>query len=157
MSTVPPNDGLWRIQMRKPLVVQFEITGRDPGRLHSFYRSLFGWQLQDTAGGHSADYKRTSAAESGIPGAIGPTRSGPNAAREQDWDGGSGQLTVYVEVDDIEEAVSQAEALGGTVVSPVFEARGRQLLVAFIADPEGHVIGLSQGLRNAIKQAGYAS
>jgi uncharacterized protein len=143
--------------MNKPLVVQFEITGRDAGRLHSFYRNLFGWHLQDTPGGQSAGYKRTSAEETGIPGAIGPTRSGPNAAREQDWDGGSGQLTVYVEVDDIEEALSQAEKLGGKVVSPVHQVPGRPLKLAFIADPEGHVLGLSQGLQNAVKQAGYAT
>ena|SRR5579884_777376 len=141
--------------MNTPVVVQFEITGRDAARLHSFYRNLFGWQLQDTPGGQSASYKRTSAAETGLPGAIGPTRSGPNAAREQGWDGGSGQLTVYVEVDDIEGTLAQVEKLGGKVVSAVHAVPGRQLKLAFIADPEGHVLGLSQGLHNALKQAGY--
>jgi predicted enzyme related to lactoylglutathione lyase len=143
--------------MGKSLVVQFEITGRDAGRLHSFYRDLFGWQLHDTPGGHSAGYQRTSAEETGIPGAVGPTRSGPNMDRAQDWDGGSGQLTVYIEVEDIEEAVSQAEMLGGKVVSPVHEVSGTPLKVAFIADPEGHVLGVSQGLPIALKQAGYTS
>ena len=141
--------------MNEPVVVQFEITGRDPGRLHSFYRSLFGWQLQDTPGGQTGDYKRTSQEETGVPGAIGPTRSGPNATREPDWDGGAGQLTVYVEVQDIDEAVSQAEKLGGRIVSPVHEVPGKPLKVAFIADPEGHVLGLSQGLQSALKHAGY--
>ena len=142
--------------MNKPFVVQFEITGRDPRRLHSFYRDLFGWHLQDTPGGQTGDYKRTSEEETGVPGAIGPTRSGPNAARESEWDGGPGQLTVYVEVQEIDEAVSQAEKLGGRVISPVHEVPSKQLKVAFIADLDGHVIGLSQGLRNALKQAGYA-
>ena len=76
--------------MNKPCVVRFEITGRDPGRLDSFYRNLFGWQLRETPGGQIRDYKRTSAEETGVPGAIRPTRSGPNAAREQDWDGVEG-------------------------------------------------------------------
>jgi predicted enzyme related to lactoylglutathione lyase len=116
--------------MSKPFVVQFEITGRDPGRLHSFYRNLFGWQLQDTPGGQTRDYKRTSQEETAIPGAIGPTRSGPNVARERDWDGGSGQLTVYVEVPDIEEAVSRAEQLAGKVISPVHEVPGKPLNIA---------------------------
>jgi predicted enzyme related to lactoylglutathione lyase len=143
--------------MNKPVVVQFEITGRDAERLQSFYHNLFGWQLQDTPGGQTGSYKRTSAAETGLPGAIGPTRSGPNAAREPNWEGGPGQLTVYVEVDDIEEAVAQAEKLGGTVVAPVHAVSGRQLKLAFIADPEGHVVGLSQGLQDALKQTGYTS
>jgi predicted enzyme related to lactoylglutathione lyase len=125
--------------MNKPLVVQFEITGRDRRRLHSSYRNLFGWHLQDTPGGQNGDYKRTSEEETGVPGAIGPTRSGPNAALEPEWDGGPGQLTA--EVQEIDEAVLQAEKLGGWVISPVHEVPGKQLKVAFIADPDGHVIG----------------
>jgi predicted enzyme related to lactoylglutathione lyase len=62
--------------MNKALVVQFEITGQHAARLHTFYRNLFGWHLHDTPGTHSAGYKRTSAAETGLAGAIGPTRSG---------------------------------------------------------------------------------
>lgn len=46
-------------------------------------------------------------------------------------------MTVYVEVEDIEDAVSQAEKLAGKVVSPVHEVPGKQLKVAFIADSEG--------------------
>jgi len=143
--------------MTRPRVVQFEITGRDPAKLHRFYSDLFGWQLRETPGGHSAGYQRTSADETGLPGAVGPIRSGPNADREPGWDGGSGQLTVYVEVDDVDEAVSRAVKLGGTLVSPTHAVSGRPLKVAFIADPEGHVVGLSQGLQTALKQAGYSS
>lgn len=141
--------------MTKPQVVQFEITGRDAERLHSFYADLFGWQLQSTPGGHTSTYRRTSAGETGLPGAIGPTRSGPNATRAEGWDGGSGQLTVYVEVDDLDQTVMQAEKLGGKVMSPVLDVPERQLKLVFIADPDGHVIGLSQGLRGALKQTGY--
>jgi hypothetical protein len=42
-------------------------------------------------------------------------------------------------------------------VSPVHDVPGRPLKVAFIADPEGHVVGLSQGLQTALKQAEYTS
>jgi uncharacterized protein len=143
--------------MTKPRVVQFEITGRDPAKLHRFYSALFGWQLQDTPGGHSAGYQRTSADETGLPGAVGPTRSGPNADREPGWDGGYGQLTLYVEVEDVDEAVSRAQTLGGRLVSPVHEVSGRSLRIAFVADPDGHVVGLSQGLQIALEQAGYTS
>jgi predicted enzyme related to lactoylglutathione lyase len=143
--------------MNKQAVVQFEITARDPIALHHFYASLFGWDLQETPGGHTSSYKRTSAAETGIPGAIGPTRSGPNADKEDGWDGGSGQVTVYVEVADLPESLSAAQRLGGSVVAPIHELRGRELRVAFIADPEGHVVGLSQGLQQALEQAGYAA
>jgi uncharacterized protein len=143
--------------MNKPAVVQFEITGRDPTVLHQFYASLFGWDLQQTPGGHTSSYRRTSAAETGLPGAIGPTRSGPNADREDGWDGGPGQVTVYVEVADLAESVLAAQRLGGSVVAPIVEVPGRDLKYTFIADPEGHVVGLSQGLGRAIEQAGYTA
>src|SRR3569833_2049065 len=141
--------------MMKAVVVQFEVTGRDAAGLQRFYADLFGWPLRNTPGGQTGDYMRTSAGDTGLPGAVGPTRSGPNAAREPGGDGGPGQLTMYVEVDDIEEAVAQAERLGGTTVSPVHEVRGKDLRLAFIADPEGRVIGLSQGLETALAHAGY--
>jgi uncharacterized protein len=143
--------------MNKPAVVQFEITGRDPAALHQFYANLFGWDLQTTPGGSTSSYKRTSAAETGLPGAIGPTRSGPNVAREDDWDGGSGQLTVYVEVDDLPESLLAAQRLGGSIIAPIHEVPGRQLSVALISDPEGHVVGLSEGLQQALEQTGYAA
>ena len=143
--------------MNKPAVVQFEITGKDPTALHHFYASLFGWDLQTTPGGSTSSYRRTSAAETGIPGAFGPTRSGPNAAREDGWDGGAGQVTVYVEVADLPESLSAAQSLGGTVVAPIHQVPGRELRLAFIADPEGHVVGLSQGLQQALEQTGYAT
>jgi predicted enzyme related to lactoylglutathione lyase len=143
--------------MNKQAVVQFEITGRDPTALHNFYASLFGWNLQTTPGGSTSSYKRTSAAETGLPGAIGPTRSGPNAATEDGWEGGPGQVTIYVEVADLRESLSLAQRLGGSIAAPIHELPGRDLRVAFIADPEGHVVGLSQGLQQALEQTGYAA
>jgi predicted enzyme related to lactoylglutathione lyase len=139
--------------MRKPHVVQFEITGKDSAALHRFYASLFGWELQEARPGSS--YKRTSASETGVPGAIGTTRSGPNGGQEAAWDGGPGQVTVYVEVPDVRESVSTAERLGGKLIAAPYDVAGRQLTVAFIADPEGHVVGLSQGLQGAMERLGY--
>jgi predicted enzyme related to lactoylglutathione lyase len=142
--------------MAKPHVVQFEITGRDAEALQAFYGELFGWDLKRTPGGRTAGYRRTSAADTGLPGAVGPTRSGPNAGRDEGWDG-PGQLTFYVEVDDIEGAVARAQELGGRLVAPVHDIPGRPLKLAFIADPEGHVVGLSQGLPDALRATGFVS
>jgi uncharacterized protein len=135
----------------KPKVVQFEITGRDNAALQRFYEGLFGWELQGREG-----YRRTSASETGLPGAVGSTRSGPNGGRDESWDGGGGQVTVYVEVADVRKSAATAEELGGTVIAPPYDVPGRELTLAFIADPEGHVVGLAQGLQSAIEQAGYA-
>jgi predicted enzyme related to lactoylglutathione lyase len=64
---------------------------------------------------------------------------------------------VYVEVPDVRESVLQAERLGGKLIAAPFEVPGRQLRLAFIADPECHVVGLSQGLQSALEQTGFAN
>jgi predicted enzyme related to lactoylglutathione lyase len=138
--------------MDKPKIVQFEITGRDSAGLQRFYKSLFGWEMQGRPG-----YGRTAASETGLPGAVGGTRSGPNGGQDEEWDGGPGQVTFYVEVPNVHESVATAEQLGGRVIAPPYDVPGRQLTLAFVADPEGHVVGLSQGLQSAIEQAGYAN
>lgn len=131
-------------------VVQFEITGRDSDGLQRFYAALFGWELKELSPG----YGRTSAEATGLPGAVGPLRSGPNRGRPDGWDGGPGQVTVYVEVEDVGDCASRAIELGGSVVAPPYTSPGRDLTVAFIADPEGHVIGLASGLKLAMAQLG---
>jgi predicted enzyme related to lactoylglutathione lyase len=137
--------------VRKPTVVQFEITGNNGAVLHDFYAGLFGWETRDTG---TANYGRILSREAGLSGAIG-----------ESWDGGPGQLTIFVEVDDLEVALARAEELGGRVISAPpraehskAEATGRYYQVAsanirfaFVADPAGHVIGLSQGLQRGLE------
>jgi predicted enzyme related to lactoylglutathione lyase len=134
----------------KPKVVQFEITGRDGPGLQRFYTSLFGWEFREL----SPNYGRSSASETGLPSAVGPTRSGPNRDRPADWDGGPGQVTVYVEVDDVDAYVARAIELGGRVVAPPHAVANRDLMIAFVADSEGHVIGLAKGLQHAMERLG---
>jgi predicted enzyme related to lactoylglutathione lyase len=141
--------------MAQPAVIQFEITGANSDVLQRFYADLFGWNMQSTG---TPGYARTLARDSGIPGAIGGS-----------WDGGPGHVTVYIEVADLQQALARAEQLGGKVIemtsqNPVdrvaqwsaehraFEVPEAGISFAFIADPEGHVIGLSQGLQHALDQ-----
>ncbi|MBV8715264.1 MAG: hypothetical protein JO020_20860 [Chloroflexi bacterium] len=143
--------------MSTPAVVQFEITGADSANLQRFYGSLFGWQANPTG---TPGYARILGSQSGIPGAIGPS-----------WDGGRGQLTVYVEVPDLQQTLAHAEQLGGRVIgAPSEDARrvkrvaqwspelrahvvpGAGISFSFVADPEGHVVAVSQGLEPALGQ-----
>jgi predicted enzyme related to lactoylglutathione lyase len=124
--------------MHKAAVVQFEITGRDSTALKRFYGSLFGWDMRQTP---TPGYRLTAMSQNGIPGAVGTSRNG-----------GSPQLTFYVEVDDIQEHLSYAEELGGRIVRQPYEVgspEGR-FTYAFFADPEGNVVGLSTGLEQAL-------
>jgi len=115
-----------------PAVAWFEITGKDGPTLQKFYASLFDWQVQDA--GDGSGYGLVQAADKGIGGGIGGAQ-----------DGGPGQVTFYVEVDDPSAFLKKAESLGGKTIVPPTEIPQFGLTFAFFADPEGHVVGLSNG------------
>src|SRR5204863_498861 len=56
--------------------------------------------------------------------------------------GGSDLVTFFIAVDDIEGAVKRAGELGGQVVQEPQHVPG--VAFALIADPQGHVVGLTQ-------------
>lgn len=108
-------------------VVHFEVIGKDPAALQSFYSELFGWRIDDD---NPMKYGIVEKAEGGIGGGIGP-----------DPQGGDGHVTFYVAVDDPQAALDRAESLGGRTVMPVTEIPDMVTLALF-ADPQGHVIGI---------------
>jgi uncharacterized protein len=118
--------------MAQPAVAWFEVTGKDGPTLQKFYAGVFGWTVQDA--GDGSGYGLVSAAEKGIGGGIG-----------QAQDGGPGQVTFYVEVDDPAGYLAKVNDLGGTTIVPPTEIPQFGLTFAFFADPEGHVVGLSKG------------
>ena len=118
--------------MAKPIVGWFEITGKDGPALQNFYSKLFGWEVNDA--GDGSGYGLVAASEKGIGGGIGASQ-----------DGGPGQVTFYVEVDEPAAYLAQAEKLGCKTVVPATEMPDFGLTFALFADPEGHVVGLSKG------------
>ena len=113
-------------------VVWFEVIGKDGPGLQQFYSKLFDWQIADA--GDGSGYGLVSAAEKGIGGGIGPSQ-----------DGGAGHVTFYVEVEDPAAVLARAEKLGGKIIMPPMELPQFHLTFALMADPEGHLIGLSKG------------
>jgi predicted enzyme related to lactoylglutathione lyase len=119
-------------------VVHFEIIGHDPATLRGYYGELFGWEF-DTSGEVSdavsvpTDYgftDNTSPDGAGIPGGVGGGTNYPS------------KTVFYVHVADVEEALQQAERLGGTrVLGPASAPSG--LVVGQLTDPEGNLIGLA--------------
>lgn len=111
-------------------VIWFQVMGQDGERLRRFYSDLFGWKIEVDK---SADYGYVEAQEPGIRGGVGRS---PNGLPDH--------VTFYVGVDDVAAALREAERLGGrTVVPPMKVANGRAT-IAYLADPEGHLIGLSK-------------
>ena len=105
----------------------FEVAGKDYPALKAFYASLFDWKFNDM---EEMPYSTVDATDGGIPGGVG-------AAPE----GHPGHVTFYVQVDDIEAALSKAESLGGKRgMGPIDLPGGTK--IALFTDPEDHEIGL---------------
>jgi predicted enzyme related to lactoylglutathione lyase len=119
--------------MGKPVVARFEVTGKDSAGLRTFYSDLFGWTVHEGAKG--SGFGVVPSTDAGISGVIGPDRSG-----------GSGHVTFYVEVDDLAHYLARVEKLGGKTLVPPTEIAEFGLTFAFFADPEGHMVGLSNGV-----------
>src|SRR5262249_1508787 len=123
-------------------VLWFEVMGKDGTTLRNFYRELFGWKISEAS---AFDYWMIEATGEGVAGGIGIGRSVPGLAATHP-DGRTGFATFKGEVDDPAATLAKAEELGGEKVMPVTDVPGTHMKIAYFADPEGHVIGLSRGL-----------
>ena len=114
-------------------VVHFEIIGQDGGKLQSYYAELFGWEFDaDNAMNYGVVTREgnTNAEGAGIGGGVA---AGP--------DGYEGHVTFYIEVPDVEAALTKAEGLGGTrVMGP--ETIMESIELGMFTDPEGHLVGV---------------
>lgn len=128
-------------------VVHFEIEGRDGKALASFYSELFGWEIFPAATNPayqliSRDGNITDEGI-GIGGAISsvparPSTSWRGPTRDQGY---LGHVTIYVQVPDVEAALTQAESLGATrTLGPDLIPEGPE--IGAFTDPEGHLIGV---------------
>lgn len=117
-------------------VVHFEVIGNDGDKLKAFYADLFGWEFEDAQGpmnyGVVQREGNTNAEGAGIGGGVGGV------------EGDAGHVTFYVEVPDIDAALTQAESLGGKRLMGPDEVPGAGIVIAHFSDPEGHVIGAVQ-------------
>ena len=108
-------------------VVHFEIASSGAENLQKYYADLFEWDIDasNPMGYGVVDTK----SEGGINGGISGTNGGPN------------RVAFYVEVEDIDAKLKDAEDLGGTVLVPVTTIPG-MVTFAMFADPEGNCIGI---------------
>jgi predicted enzyme related to lactoylglutathione lyase len=109
-------------------VIHFEIVGRDGAALQRFYSDLFEWTFDANPGG----YGISAANRTGIDVGVGSTP-----------DGSAGHVTGYVSVSDIDATVARVTELGGRLIMPKYTVGPATL--ALVADPEGHILGLSEG------------
>jgi predicted enzyme related to lactoylglutathione lyase len=114
-------------------VVHFEIIGKDPDALQSFYTDLFGWEIDsDNPMNYGVVQREGNVNDDGvgIGGGVGP---GP--------EGYDGHVTFYIEVPDVEAALAKAESLGGSRMMGPDEVM-ESVVIGLFNDPEGHVVGV---------------
>ena len=117
-------------------VVHFEIPFDEGDRARRFYGEAFGWQLQGMPG---MGYTLVTTGPSGDEG---PTEPGfVNGGMMSREDSPSPAPILVVDVDSIDDTLARVGALGGRTL------RGREPVgdmgfAAYLADPEGNVIGL---------------
>jgi predicted enzyme related to lactoylglutathione lyase len=113
--------------MTKGTITHIEFPADDVEAAKRFYGAVAGWEFGATEG--FQDYW-TFRSEEGHGGAIGKRDvSAPHDVR------------VYVTVPKLEEAISAAEANGGSVCQPATEIPGMGRYAA-VHDPDGNEVGL---------------
>ncbi|MBO0836430.1 MAG: hypothetical protein J2P28_13120 [Actinobacteria bacterium] len=110
--------------------------GRDPKALRGFYGELFGWGFRRAS---AFDYWLVDSGDRGVVGGIGPTATAGRPPL-------GGFATFKVEVVDPQTILAGAVELGGRTVMPATSVPGTDFKIAYFADPEGHVIGLTKGM-----------
>ena len=107
-------------------VVHFEIGCRDSEKAQAFYGALFGWSMSP----YGPAAMIATGSDQGINGHINSLGHEPH-----------NYVTVYAQVDDLAAHIAKAEELGGKQLVPPTEIPGMGAF-AWIADPEGNIIGL---------------
>lgn len=116
--------------MTKHAIVHIELPTADVKASQAFYVSLFGWRIETD---ERFDYTMFEPEEG--PGG-GFVKLGEKTK--------PGDVIIYVDTDDIDATLRQAESLGGQVVQPKMEIPGEGWIAIF-TDPCGNRIGLFQG------------
>lgn len=118
-------------------VVHFEIIGRDPAKLRSYYGELFGWEF------HTGDAATEAVSQAGNYGFVdGNTNGGGINGGVGGGDSYEARVLFYVSVPNVEAALKKAESLGGKRRMGPEGAPGTLVVGQFI-DPEGHLIGVA--------------
>jgi predicted enzyme related to lactoylglutathione lyase len=117
--------------------VHFEIIGTDPAKLRSYHGELFGWDFQ------IGDATTEAVSQPGKYGFVdGATTGGGINGGVGGGEGYEGRVLFYVQVPNVEAALTKAESLGGKRgMGP--EGTAGTLVVGQFTDPEGNLVGVA--------------
>jgi uncharacterized protein len=120
-------------------VVHFEIPADDIDRAKNFYGSIFGWDLQTAQmdGGEYTTVITTPVDEQTRM----PTEPGAINGGLMQRDENTPAPVITIDVDSIEQVLTQIVMSGGTTVTPRTPIPGMGAF-AYFKDSEGNVVGL---------------
>lgn len=122
-----------------PQVVHFEIPADDINRAKNFYGSVFGWDLQTQQMG---DGEYTSVLTTAVDEQTRlPTEPGAINGGMMERTSAVPAPVITIDVNGIDDALSQIEAAGGSTVTPRTPIPGLGAF-AYFKDSEGNVLGL---------------
>ncbi|MDH3815756.1 MAG: VOC family protein [Acidobacteriota bacterium] len=109
--------------------VWYDLVTAEPKAAKDFYRQLIGWGTQEWDGGGDQPYTMWTNKETPLGGVMELSEEAKAAGAPPHW-------MAYVEVDDIEQAVSKVKEAGGSVLHEATEVSGAGSF-AVLADPQG--------------------
>ena len=109
--------------------VWIDVTASDAGRSREFYGELFGWRIDVV---EEIDYGLVEPGADGLAGGIGQAGEGHRHPVG---------VVAYIPVDDVDEALSRATALGATTAVEPWTLPGMGTM-AVVLDPDGQRVGL---------------
>ena len=119
-------------------VVHFEVPYDDVDRATSFYKDIFGWQIQSVP---ELSYHLVSTGPSGAQWVRVQLPRRPNGS--QAWIRSSATELSSTGVDDIDASLAAIEAHGGSTVEKKIPV-GEMGFAAYFTDSEGNLLGLWQ-------------
>ena len=106
-------------------IVHFEIPADDVERARKFYQELFGWKIEPAQEGYNL---------------ITVGEPGPDGGMMQRQAPGAG-ITVYINVESVDEHTKKLQSLGGTVIVPKTAVPTVGYFVIF-QDTEGNALAI---------------
>lgn len=123
-----------------------KIIVSDVDRLLAFYRDAFG-MTQITRISHGAGVDELDEIIMGSAGSAGGANAGHTLVIQRFPNRpipACGEVTLGFIVADIDQAIKGAVAAGATITRPVWDEPDHGIRVAFIKDPDGHLIEVVQ-------------
>lgn len=111
-------------------VVHWEFWSQNPEKVSDFYEKVFDWKVDHIK---EMNYRLVETGEGGTKGGIMKPQQGP-------W---PGNLTFYIDVDDLSKYSEKIKAAGGKIIVDAMEVPGVGKLSLF-EDPDTRVIGMWQ-------------